>query len=174
MASVTQPSICHLQHGHPPLTNVIGPPLFTRLLSLEQALPYSPQIPGQKVTGSLFVSSPTTTLHLFSAASAPFFTLSPGQQSQNVTSYSSPQLPGHRDLPSFDCTAAPTATLNASWPIAPALCLQVGCLPSCLLPIPLPSWFPSPEDPSLALCRSEFHHNWRFSSRHHLPPHPST
>lgn len=112
---------------------------------------------------------PPNLSHLFSAPSAPFSTLSPRQHSQDVIS-SPPWLPGPWDLPSFDHTAAPHC-LPAGPQLPPALAGGVPALLPASHAFALP--VPQPRGPPLALCRSEFRHNWRLSSRHQLPPSPS-
>lgn len=138
-------SICCLLSGHLPAPQVpLQIPLFP-CFEEQATLPLS-QIPGQKISGSLFASSPPP-LHLFSAPGAPFSTLSPRQHSQDIPS-SPPLLSGPGHLPSFDHSAVPHCLpAHSSF-----LHLQVGSLPSCLLPMPWLSQFSSEGSP-LALCR---------------------
>lgn len=146
---------CHLAQyllpadGHLPAPQV--PCRFPCLLALSRPRSHSPQIPGRKTAGSLSASSPTP-LCVFHP-SAPFSTLSPRHQLPSL---------GPWDFPSFDRSAVPHCLPARS----SFLHLGVGsCLPTCFPCLDSPS----PEGSPLALCRYEFHHDRRLSSRHHLP-----
>lgn len=141
LASVTESSICCLLSGHLPAPQV---PLQIHLFPcFEQAtLPLS-QIPGQKISGSLFASSPPP-LHLSSAPGAPFSTLSPRQHSQDITS-SPPLLSGPGHLPHWSTLLFPTACR----PIAHSCTCRWGpCLSACFPCLGSPS---SPAQKALPL-----------------------
>lgn len=156
LAGVTQPSICHrLMVTCPPDRCPAGSPSPS---FKQAALPLSPDPRPEDSWKAVCIIPPP--LRVFSAPGAPFPTLSPRHQLPSL---------GPWDLPSFDRPAVPTAC----WPVARSCTWQVGSLPSCLLPVPWLSQFPSPEGSPLALCRYEFRHNWRLSSRHHFPLFPT-
>lgn len=152
LASVTQPSICCLlMVTCPPHRCPAGSPVSLLRAGHAPTPPRSQA--GRQLEVCLHHPPP---LRVFSAQGAPFSTLSPRHQLPSL---------GPWDLPSFDHSAVPHCLPARS----SFLHLEVGSLPSCLLPMPWLSQFPSPEGSPLALCRYEFRHDRRLSSRHHLP-----